>query len=254
MLTGCMLLALLLGLVFAAPAICPAGPLVRAAAALQPPSRAWPAGTDDIGRSVSCMTLYGLRTSLFVGAGAGLLALALGTVVGVLAGLVVGWTDLLLMRLAEFAQAMPRLFLAILTAALFELRLMGLILVFGLTSWGMLARLVRAEAMTLSTRDFVMAARALGVSTPRLVLGHVIPNLRRPLLATAGPLVASAILAEAALSYVGLGDPETVSLGRLIAAAYPFMEAAWWMSAAPVGALVLVTLAFMLLVEARDAD
>jgi peptide/nickel transport system permease protein len=254
MFSGAVLLALVVGLALAAPAICPAGPLARVSTALQPPSSEWLAGTDDIGRSVSCMTLYGLRTSLIVGVGAGLLALSVGTIAGVMAGLIVGWTDLLLMRLAEIAQAMPRLFLAILAAALFELRILGLVLVLGLTSWGMLARFVRAEAMTLSTRDFVMAARALGASTPRLVLRHFIPNLRRPLLSTAGPMVASAILGEAALSYVGLGDPDNVSLGRLIAAAYPFMEVAWWMSVAPIGSLVVVTLAFMLLVEARDAE
>jgi peptide/nickel transport system permease protein len=254
MLLGCALLAVIAGLVAAAPVICPAGPLARVSAALQPPSHLWLAGTDDIGRSVSCTTLYGLRTSLVVGLAAGILSLSLGTIVGVLAGLVVGWTDLLLMRLAEFAQTMPRLFLAILAVALFELRTIGLILVLGLTSWGMLARFVRAQAMALSTQDFVTAARALGVSTPRLVLRHVIPNLRSPLLATAGPIVAGAILAEAALSYVGLGDPDTVSLGRLIAEAYPFMERAWWMDAAPVGALILVTLAFMLIVETSDAD
>jgi peptide/nickel transport system permease protein len=251
-LAGCILLAVIVGAGAAAPALCPSGPLTRVAPALQPPSLAWLAGTDDIGRSVACLTFYGLRTSLVIGVATGLVVLSLGTLVGVLAGLAVGWTDLLLMRLAELAQTMPRLFLAILAVALFEVHTISLILVLGLTSWGRLARFVRAEAMTLSARQFVLAARALGVATPRLMLRHVVPNLRHPLLATAGPTVASAILAEAALSYVGLGDLDNISLGRSIAAAYPFMERAWWMSAAPAAALFLVTVAFMLLVETAD--
>ena len=210
------------------------------------------AGSDDIGRSVFCLTLYGLRTSLVIGIGSGALALLLGIGIGTLSGISGGWTDLLLMRLVEVMLSIPRLFLAILAAALFEPKLSGLVLVLGVTSWGTLARLARAEAMALSAREFIMAARALGLSTPRLILRHVLPNLLPTLLATAGSIIAGAILAEAALSYVGLGDPSAVSLGRSIANAYPFMELAWWMSAAPVTALVLITLAFMLLFETTN--
>jgi peptide/nickel transport system permease protein len=245
-------LALICGIVAlaaAAPAACPAGPWVRAAAALQPPSRDMLAGTDDIGRSVICLTLYGLRTSLEIGVAAGAMALFVGVAVGMVAGFVGGWPDLILMRVAELAHTIPRLFLAILAAALFEPHIAGLVLVLGLTSWGMLARVARAEAIALSGREFVVAARALGLSTTSLLLRHMLPNLLRPLMATAGPTIAGAIVAEAALGYVGLGDPDSVSLGRSIATAYPFLESAWWISATPVVALVALTLALVLLAE-----
>ena len=156
------------------------------------------------------------------------------------------------MRLTEVMLSIPRLFLAILAAALFEPNVTGLVLVLGTTSWGMLARVARAEAMALCAREFVLAARALGLTTPRLIVRHILPNVLSPLLATGGSIVAGTILAEAALSYVGLGDPGTVSLGRSIANAYPFIELAWWMSAAPITALIIVTLTFMLLFEATD--
>jgi peptide/nickel transport system permease protein len=243
------LICAVIALAAAAPIACPAGPWARASVALQPPSHVMLAGTDDIGRSVLCVTLYGLRTSLEIGVAAGAMALFVGIAVGATAGLVGGWADLILMRLAEFAHTIPRLFLAILAAALFEPNATGLIFVLGLTSWGMLARIARAEAMVLSTREFVVAARALGLSTGRLLLRHVVPNLSRPLLATAGPTIAGAIIAEAALGYVGLGDPSVVSLGQSIASAYPFMESAWWMSAAPVVALVAITLGFTLFAD-----
>ena len=247
------LICVIVAVAATAPVACPAGPWARASAALQPPSHEMFAGTDDIGRSVMCTTLYGLRTSLGIGVAAGAVTLFLGIVVGAVAGFVGGWSDLLLMRVAEVAHTIPRLFLAILVAALFEPRMIGLVLVLGLTSWGMLARIARAEAMALSAREFVLAASALGLSTVGLLLRHILPNLYRPLLATAGPTIAGAIVTEAALSYVGLGDPDSASLGRLIATAYPFMESAWWMSATPVAALVALTLAFMLLAEVPNA-
>lgn len=235
-----------------APLICPAGPLARVALALQNPSPTLLAGSDDIGRSVACLTLFGLRTSLVIGIGSGALALVLGISIGIVAGIVGGWTDLFLMRLTDVMLSIPRLFFAILAAALFEPKLIGLVLVLGVTSWGILARIARAEAMALAAREFIMAARALGLTTPQLIVRHVLPNIIPPLLATGGSIVAGAILAEAALAYVGLGDATAVSLGRSIANAYPFMELAWWMSAAPITALVLITLAFMLLFEATD--
>ena len=127
--------------------------------------------------------------------------------------------------------------------------LTGLVLVLGLTSWSTLARLARAQALAVSQQDFVLAAVALGVPLGARVRRHVLPNTIGPLLAASAPLVAGAILAEAALGYVGVGDPDAISLGRLIATAQPFLGVAWWMSAAPVIALVLVSFAILLLAE-----
>jgi peptide/nickel transport system permease protein len=246
---GLLLLALaVLGL--AAPAICPAGPLDRAGLPLEPPSRAFLAGTDDLGRDMGCLTLFGLRTSLVIGVGAGGLALALGVLIGTIAGLAGGWADLLLMRASEVMQTMPRLLLAILASALFEPDVTGLVLVLGLTSWSALARLARAEALAVSQKEFVLAAKALGLPLGTLLRRHILPNTIRPLLAISAPLIAGAILAEAALGYIGLGDPDAISLGRLIATAHPFFGVAWWMNAAPVSALVLVSFAVLLLSEA----
>ncbi len=248
---GAALLGLLALFALAAPALCPAGPAARAGSALLPPSQAFPAGTDDLGRNVLCMTAFGLRTSLAMGAGAGAVGLTLGVAIGLAAGVLGGWTDLVLMRATEVMQAVPRLFLVILASALFEPNLPGLAVLIGLTSWAALARLARAEAMAVGAQDFVRAARALGVSRPAIIRRHLLPNTLRPLVAAAAPLVAAAILAEAALSYLGLGAPSTVSLGRMIADAQPFLGVAWWMSAAPVGTLVLATFAVLLLSETR---
>jgi len=248
-LLGSLLLIAIAAIPAMAPLACPAGPLVRAGPALAPPSLEYLAGTDDIGRSVFCMTAYGLKTSLVIGACSGALALTLGILVGIFAGVIGGWPDLLMMRLTEVVQTVPRLFLAILASALFEPKIIGLVMVLGLTSWGILARVARAEAISLSTREFVLAAYALGLSPLRVISRHVLPNLYRPFLATAGPTVAGAILAEAALAYVGLSDPNSVSLGRMIANAYPFLGLAWWMGVTPIGALIAVALSFLLLSE-----
>ncbi|HEX6141171.1 MAG TPA: ABC transporter permease [Geminicoccaceae bacterium] len=245
-------LPLVIGLVllmpFAAAALltgllAPYDPMASVAAPFQPPSLSHPFGTDDLGRDLLSAIIAGARTSLTAGLAVAALSALIGTAVGVTAGFVGGWTDDLLMRLTEVVQVVPRFFVAILVAGLFGGSLTNLILVLGLMSWPGLARIVRAEALSLRAREFVQAAVALGGGPLWVIRRHVLPNAVRPILATLSLIVAGAILTEAGLSYLGLSDPNVVSWGRLIENAQAFLYRAWWLSVFPGLAIVLAIVA-----------
>lgn len=241
-------LALLAGLALAAglaPAACPGGPLAAVAPALTAPQPGLWLGSDDLGRSVGCLTAHGLRASLAVAFGTLALALALGLAVGLVAGRAGGATDAALMRLTAGFQVVPRFFLALLAVALFGASLPLIVLVLGATSWTLVARLARAEAMALTARPFVLAAEALGAPPGRVLLRHILPNALPPVRAVTPVIAGGAVMAEAGLGFLGLGAPGTVSLGRLVAEAYPFAALAPWMSLAPIAALVALMLALM---------
>ena len=174
----------------------------------EPPSSAHWFGTDDLGRDVFAGVAEGARLSLLVAASTAAIALALGAVIGVAAGFTGGLVDEALMRVVEAFQVVPRFFLALVVLTVWSFDLGHLILVLGLTSWSGLARLARAETLTLKERDFVVAARASGAGAVRLMAAHVLPGAVRPLVASL-PLVASAaMLTEAGLSFLGIGTLE----------------------------------------------
>ncbi|HSA79876.1 MAG TPA: ABC transporter permease, partial [Geminicoccaceae bacterium] len=160
-----------------------------------------------------------------------------------------GWTDDVLMRFAEIVQVVPRFFVAILVAALFGASLGNLILVLGLTAWSGLARIARAEALSLRERDFVQAALALGGSAPWVLRHHVLPHASRPIVAALSLILCSAILTEAGLSYLGLADPNVISWGRLINNAQAFLYRAWWLSVFPGLAIALTVVGIALIVD-----
>ncbi|WP_137125069.1 ABC transporter permease [Roseomonas sp. HF4] len=209
--------------------------------AFLPPGAAHPFGTDDLGRDMLLAVAQGARTSLLVG----LVALGLGGGIGVAAGLAAGLgpvvLDEALMRTTDVVASLPTLLIAVLAAAFFGGSAMLVALVLGLTRWPVIARLVRAETLTLRRLPFFRAAVALGCGPLRLGRRHVLPQLAAVVAPAAGVIFGGAILAEATLAFLGLGDPELTSWGRLIAAGYPFLDDAWWMWAFPVAAICLTT-------------
>nr|MBA2372020.1 ABC transporter permease [Chloroflexota bacterium] len=167
---GVVLLGLLGG------AVAPADPFVPAGGALRPPGAGHLFGTDDLGRDVLSGVLHGARISLLVGVVTAATAAVLGTAIGATAGFYGGGTDDLLMRLTEFVQVIPRFFLAVLVAALFGPSIVFLVLLFGLTFWPGTARLVRSQVLSLREREYVVAARALGLRDGRILVRHILPN------------------------------------------------------------------------------
>lgn len=227
--------------------------LHAAAAPFVPPGAAHPLGTDDLGRDLLQLVLRGLRTSLLVGLGVTTLASLIGIVVGLAAGLGSALVDELLMRAADIVASLPTLVIAILVATVYAGSLTGLVLVLGLGRWPLVARLVRAEAAALRERDFVLAARALGASPWRVGRVHVLPHALSPALAASGILFGGALVSEAALAFVGLGDPSQTSLGQLAANGFAFVAHAPWMWIAPVVAIVALTVPVAMLTDRTPA-
>jgi peptide/nickel transport system permease protein len=229
--------------------LAPYDPWATVAPPFQPPSVSHLCGTDDLGRDLFSQIVAGARTSISAGFAVALLAAAIGTGIGVSAGFLGGWTDDLLMRGTEIVQVVPRFFVAILVAALFGASLHNLILVLGLTSWPGLARIARAESLSLRSREFVQAAVALGGTTPWVIRHHILPLASRPIVAALSLIICSAILTEAGLSYLGLADPNVISWGRLINNAQAFLYRAWWLSVFPGLAIALAVVGIALLVD-----
>ena len=199
----------------------------------EPPSPQFLFGTDDLGRDVFWGVLEGARVSLFVGLSTALLAFGLGTLVGIGAGLLGGAWDDAMMRFVELFQIVPRFFLALVVLTIWGYDVWLLVLVLGLTSWSGLARLARAETISIRERDFVQAAEASGAPFARVFIDHVLPQAVRPLIAAAPLTMSSAMLTEAGLSFLGIGSLERVSWGYLMQNAQPFLRDAWWMGVFP---------------------
>ncbi|GAC1317397.1 MAG: ABC transporter permease [Chloroflexota bacterium] len=244
------------GLVIAIGALALVGPLVLrgnplagAGAALQPPGGRHLFGTDDLGRDVLLGVVYGARVSLLAGGIAALTSAVLGTLVGALAGFYGSPLDDILMRITELVQVAPRFFLAVLVAALFGPNLWYLAVLLGLTFWPQTARLLRSQVLSLRHRDYVLAARAVGVSPGRILARHVLPNAASVVFITTALQVGAAIIVEASLSFLGLGDRSQISWGYMLNNAQPFLRTAWWMSLFPGIALALTVLGTNLLAD-----
>ncbi len=251
--TGAGLVGGLVVVALLAPVLAPADPYAISGPSLAPPGGMHPLGTDALGRDLLSGLLFGARASLFVAVGVAALVLFVGGTVGAFSAWLGGWWDDVLMRLTEFFQALPRFFLAILAIAVFGPGLELLILVLGLTSWTMLARVVRAEVLSLKQREFVDAARALGASSARIVLRELLPNALPPALALLGLIMGRVLLVEASLGFLGLGDPNTISWGLIAGAAQPYLRLAWWLPFFPGLAILLAVLGFNLLGDAITA-
>lgn len=237
----------LLVLVLLAIRIVPGDPFASVGAPLSAPTLAHPMGTDDLGRDLLAGVAHGTRTSLVLALAVSLLAGLIGVVVGALAAWDAGRGDDALMRLTEFVQVVPRFFLAVIVIALFGPGLARLALLLALTSWPGIARVARAEVLSIKQREFVEAARALGARWPRLLAREILPNALPPILVMVSLNAAGVILIEAGLSFLGLGDPDVISLGYLASNAQRFLRVAWWMAAFPGAAIALGVLGLNLL-------
>jgi peptide/nickel transport system permease protein len=229
-----------------APMLAPHEPFQLAGPRLAPPQAGYWFGTDQLGRDVLSGVVYGTRTSLEVGFLAISMSVVIGLAVGTIAGFYGRTVDDLLMRLTEIFQVLPRFFLALIIVAIFGSNLWGTILVIGILSWAEVARLVRAEFLSLRERPFVMAARAYGAGDLEIIAREILPNALTAVVVSASLQVPSAILLEASLSFIGAGDPNVASWGRMLNGALQFMRQAWWTAAFPGLAISLVTLGLAL--------
>ncbi len=226
-----------------------AGGLASGGAALAPPSVAHPLGTDLVGRDGWSRLAFGARTSLTVGVLATVIALTVGVFVGALAALLGGWWDDLLMRVAELADSIPALLLALLLVTVMGPGLVPVALVVGLTGWLGIARIVRAELLVAYATPYVIAARALGAGRARLAIRHLAPEVLVPVLALIPFRMEGAIIVEAGLSFLGVENAGRPSWGAMLRDAQPLLLDAWWLAAAPMAALALLLFALGLLAD-----
>ena len=236
-----------------APSLIDVDPTAIAGDALVAPTAEHPFGTDDLGRDLFSGVIHGTRTSLVVGFTAATLSVLVALLVGGTAAMRAGAVDHALMRGTEFVQALPRFFLIVLIVSLFGSVHSVIILVIGLTAWPATARVFRAQVLSVLGRDFVLAARASGGSDAAILVRHVIPHAAPIVAAEAAYTFGGAILAEAGLSFLGLGDPAVISWGALLGGAQHFVREAWWMSVFPGIAIMLTVLSCNLIASALAA-
>jgi peptide/nickel transport system permease protein len=200
-------------------------------------------GTDNIGRDIFSGIIFGSRTTLAVGLFTAFVAAALGILIGAVSGYFGGAVDLTLMRLAEFFQMFPVFFLAIVIVTLTGPGLGKVIVILGIASWPGIARLLRVSMLSLKKSEFVEAALSTGCSNQRVIVRHILPNGVAPATVAATLVVGRAILAEAGLSFLGLGDPSVASWGQMLNNAQQFLTRAWWLALFPGIAIALTVIA-----------
>lgn len=247
-------LLVLVAAVFA-PIVSPYDPYqINMAESLQPPSLAHPLGTDVFGRDVMSRMIYGARISMEVSALSRLLSLVLGTLLGLIAGYFGGRLDNAIMRTADITLAYPGLLLLIAVMAAVGPSLTALIIALGIVGWAAVARIVRAQVLSIKEREFVLAVRSLGGSPPRVLFRHLLPNCVSQLIIIFSMGLGMGIMAESSMSFLGLGaQPPLPSWGSMISAGLDYLRVAPWLSLAPGIGITLAVLGFNLLGDAfRD--
>jgi len=242
------MLIFLLAAVFA-PLLAPYPPLEQnISVGLNAPSAAHLFGTDKLGRDIFSRILYGARISLFVGVAVVLMSGLIGTLLGVVAGYMGGWADELLMRVTDIFFAFPSLILAMAIAGALGPSLQNALIAISAATWPVYARLLRGQVLALKEREFVLAARTVGVPEWQIVIRHLLPNMLAPLLVQGSFDMGGAITAVAGLSFIGFGaQPPTPEWGVMISDARSYMATAWWMGTFPALAIMLVVGSFNLL-------
>ena len=251
-LTGLILTLVVIVAGLLAEVISPGDPFRTAGDPLLEPSGTHLFGTDNLGRDVFDAVIHGARTSMIVVLGVSAIASVIGLAIGIVAGYRGGWIDDLLMRITEIFQSVPRFFLVLLIVALFGAGLDNLIYVLAFTSWPTLARVSRAEVLSVRDRDYVEAARSIGATDRRIVLRHVLPNVLPTAMVVIALTGSRIILLEASLSFLGLGDPTVMSWGYLVSNAQQFLRTAWWMSVFPGAAIAISVLGINLMSDALN--
>ncbi len=246
---GLLILAVVLTAAALAPTLFPEDPLAMVDRPLQWPGQNpdYPLGTDALGRDVLAGLVHGARVSLAIGAAATLVSVVAGVLVGATSGYFGGRIDDALVKLVEVFQTIPGFILLIVTVAIAQPTIPAITLAIALVSWPAVARLVRAEFRALREKDMVMAARGLGYGHTRIILREILPNALPPVIVMASVTVATAILMESALSFMGLGDPNTISWGSMIGAGREMLRTTWYLSAIPGLAIVVTVLALNLI-------
>ena len=248
----------LLGIVVAAallaPVLYPGDPMSLAGQPFLWPGQdpAFPLGTDSLGRDVAAGLVWGSRVTLLVGFFAMALGILAGLVAGALAGYFGGWTDTLIVKAIEIVQTPPSFVLLVVLVAIAQPTLTTIVCAIAVVTWPTAARLVRSEFRQLRERDFVLAARSLGYGHLRIMAVEILPSALPPIIVTSSILLATAILMESALSFLGLGDPNVVTWGSMIGEGRPLLRSAWYLSAIPGLAIVVTVLALNLLGDALN--
>lgn len=253
---GAIVVVVLFLVSFLAPWLAPYDPaFIDVKSVLEGPSTAHLLGTDNLGRDVLSRMIWGSRISLKVGFVAVGIATLIGVFLGAVAGYYGGWVDAVIMRFVDLMLCFPAFFLILAVIAILEPSIWNIMIVIGVTGWMGVARLVRAEFLTLKGREFVLAAKALGANDGRIIFGHVLPNAMAPVLVSATLGVAGAILTESALSFLGIGvQPPTPSWGNILTEGKDNISIAWWLSLYPGLAILITVLGYNLLGEGiRDS-
>jgi len=228
----------------------PADPFRLVGKSMSPPGEnGFLLGSDSLGRDVAAGIAHGAKTSLLIALLATVVAVGVGTVMGGLAGYYGGWIDDLLMRTTEMFQTIPSFIFAILLVAILQPSIESIVIAIAVVSWPAVARLVRGEFLSLKNREFVQAAHTLGMSDLRIMLGEILPNCVSPIIVIGSLMVATAILIESGLSFLGLGDPNVMSWGFQVGAGRTLLRSAWWVVTFPGIAILITVLAINLVGE-----
>ncbi|MGA0596877.1 ABC transporter permease [Enterovirga sp. CN4-39] len=250
-LIGLLVLALIIAAAIAAPTLYPTSPWRMVSRPFMAPFALdrFPLGTDALGRDVASGLMHGARVSLLIGLVSTLVALLIGVPLGAVAGYFGGVVDDLAMRFTELFQTVPSFALAIIIVAILQPSIYSIVLAIAIVSWPPVTRLVRGEVLSLRSRDYVHAAITVGQRTPRIIFGQVLPNTIAPIIVMASLMIASAILLESSLSFLGLGDPNLMTWGYMVGAGRTRLIDAWWISFFPGLAIFLAVLALNLVGE-----
>lgn len=214
----------------------------------EPPGGEFLFGTDEMGRDVFSRIIWGTRTSLYVGLAAVALIVAIGVTIGAVSGYFGGWIDEVLMRFTDIILTVPSIFLIIVIASIFQTRSLNIIiLTIGIVGWPTIARITRSQFLAIRELPYVDAARTIGVSNSKIIFKHILPNALPPIVVAATFDMATAILMEAGLSFLGLGDPRAVSWGQMLSVGHTVLRYAWWVGTFPGLAIFVTVLGFNLL-------
>lgn len=246
---GLVLLVLVLLIAISAPALYPVDPWSIVARPFLWPGEnpQFPLGSDSLGRDVAAGIFHGARVSLLIGVVATLAAVIIGVIVGAFAGYYGGWIDEGLMRLTEVFQTMPFFIFAIVVVAMFKPSIVTIVLAIATVSWPAVARLVRGQFISLRNREFVQAGITMGMGDGRIIFRQILPNTLAPIIVTSSVMIATAILTEASLSFLGLGDPNVMTWGAMIGAGRSALRTAWYLTVLPGSAILITVLAINLM-------